>query len=311
MTQDSEPDIKRMNLRHATFFLMQIFNNFWALWKHWMLRWDLKEAVWHPGRELQAQGAAWKKLCVSVMRDSAGGERVRRNAWGNEAWLKTEDTELSGCVKKRQEDGWSYAGLCRRRKMNLKVLCYKPSHINFSFSRSIHKLSPDIWEPFSWRACCRELNITDRVACQEQQLLKRPEDSISLFQVCYWLWCLISSDRFFLWSVSFRKEMLNTVVPSVKGQALLLAHCAMEASFQCWQTDSESPTGLSDVRLVTKAVCSPARSVLPDQDHHLCSRLQAPQQYLVENFELFNPQAASLRWQVFKRWERHVIHLSP
>lgn len=115
---------------------------------------------------------------------------------------------------------------------------------------------------------------------------------------------------FFLWSVSFRKEMLNTVVPSVKGQALLLAHCAMEASFQCWQTDSESPTGLSDVRLVTKAACSPARSVLPDQDHRLCSGLQAPQQYLVENFELFNPQAASLWWQVFKRWERHVI-LSP
>lgn len=295
MTQDSEPDIKRMNLRRATFFLMQIFNNFWALWKHWILRWDLKEAVWHPGRELQAQGTAWKKLCVSVMRDSGRGrgwgEMLEEMKHGSK--LRIQSWE-DGCVKKRQEDVWSYAGLCRRRKMNLKILCYKPSHINFSFSSSIHKLSPDIWEPFSWRSCCRELNITGRVACQEQQLLKRPEDSISLFQVCYWLWCLISSDRFFSWSVSFRKEMLNTVVPSAKGQALLLAHCAMEASFQCWQTDSESPTGLSDVRLATKAACSPARSVPLDQDHHLCSRLQAPQQYLVENFELFNPQAASL-----------------
>lgn len=64
--------------------------------------------------------------------------------------------------------------------------------------------------------------------------------------------------------------MLNTVVPSVKGQALRLAHSAMEASFRCWRTDSESPTGLSDVRLATRAASSPAGSVLPEphNNHH-------------------------------------------
>lgn len=67
--------------------------------------------------------------------------------------------------------------------------------------------------------------------------------------------------------------MPNAVVPGVKGQALLLAHCAMEASFRCWQTDSESPTGLSDARLAMKAASSPARSVPPDQHRRPGSRL--------------------------------------
>lgn len=59
--------------------------------------------------------------------------------------------------------------------------------------------------------------------------------------------------------------MLSTLAPSVKDQAVLLARCAMAASFQCWQTDSRSPTGLCGARPAMRAVCSPARSALRDR----------------------------------------------
>lgn len=96
-----------------------------------------------------------------------------------------------------------------------------------------------------------------------------------------------------------RKEMLNMVAPSVKGQALPLARCAMEASFQCWQTGSESPTGPCAARLATKAVCSRARSVLPDQ-HRRCELLWTP-----NCFTSGQPRCNA----GFRRWERHIIHV--
>lgn len=58
--------------------------------------------------------------------------------------------------------------------------------------------------------------------------------------------------------------MLSALAPSVKDQAVLLARCAMAASFRCWQTDSRSPTGLCAAQPATRAACSPARSALRD-----------------------------------------------
>lgn len=68
--------------------------------------------------------------------------------------------------------------------------------------------------------------------------------------------------------LSFRKEMMRTVAPNVKDQALHPVLCAMEASFQCWRTDLKSPTELCDVLRVMRMACSPARLVSHD---YLCS----------------------------------------
>lgn len=67
-----QTDIKRMNLCCATFFPMQTFNHFWALWKHRILSWDLKEAAWHPG-EVAGTRDSWE-VAVRVGDGGPGGE---------------------------------------------------------------------------------------------------------------------------------------------------------------------------------------------------------------------------------------------
>ncbi|KAH0629737.1 hypothetical protein JD844_012053 [Phrynosoma platyrhinos] len=60
------------------------------------------------------------------------------------------------------------------------------------------------------------------------------------------------------------KQMMTTVVPNVRDQALHPVLYATEASFQCWLTVLRSPTELYDVLLAMKMVSSPARRVLTD-----------------------------------------------
>lgn len=116
-----------------------------------------------------------------------------------------------------------------------------------------------------------------------------------------------ASNRFFR-ALSLRTGTLNTAARSAKARALLPARCATAASFQCWQTGSRSPTALCGVRRATRAGCSPAGSA-PDRHRRPEQHRHPPN--CAENLELFNLQAALLQRQLFKRWERHVIHISP
>lgn len=54
---------------------MQTFNHFWALWKHRILSWDLKEAAWHPG-EVAGTRDSWE-VAVRVGDGGPGEGRER------------------------------------------------------------------------------------------------------------------------------------------------------------------------------------------------------------------------------------------